>query len=267
MRLSASIWESTLFLMVGVSPIIFNNQDLTRLSGVSLGWSARRIAPEGKENTAMIDLPGHKPERPNQVEISLRCTGHLSIVALVNYIMRGSIELNPMGNPVIEPLLRWLNAVYREDPASRWVTRPNANAYYDRTPDTSMALRSTGGVLEALRGVYQTVQLRFGRLTVNVDTATTAFWTPDKNLIELLHATAGIPLGQNIQGYFLENPSRFFEACGRLVGIYFTVRHLSEVRNARKVKLQRWSRGDAIATEFEQEDRVTGGKKKTNVHE
>jgi hypothetical protein len=104
-----------------------------------------------------------------------------------------------------------------------------------------MALKSTGGILEALRGVYQTVQLRLGWLTMNVDTAITAFYTPNKRLIELLHATAGIPPTANIQSYFLDNPGRFFDACGRLVGLFFQVRHLNEFRNARKIKFSKWS--------------------------
>ena len=239
---------------------------LTSSIGVSLGWSVNPLVPVEKEKCTTIDLPGHKPEKPNQVDISLRCTGPISIVTLVQY-MNGATDLNPMGNPAIEPLLKWLNAVYRQDPASRWVTRPNANAYYDRTPETSMPLKSTGGVLEAIRGVYQTMQIRFGRLTMNVDTATTAFYTPDKSFIELLHATSGVPPSANIQAYFLDNPGRFFNACGRLLGIYFNVRHLSDVRNARKIKFQKWSRADAIETVFEREDRATGNKTTTNVLE
>jgi hypothetical protein len=221
----------------------------------------------GKDNSALIDLPGHKPERPNQVHINLRCTGTLNIATLVQYIMSGAIETNPMGNKTIEPLLKWLNAVYRQDPASRWVSRPNASAYYDRTPETSMALKSTGGILEALRGVFQTVQLRFGRLTMDVDTTTTAFYTPNKSFIELLHATAGISPNANIQAYFLDNPGRFFEACGRLVGMFFNVRHINDVRNARKVKFQKWSRADAFETVFEKDDPTSGKKTMINVKE
>ena len=223
--------------------------------------------PVGSTNSALIDLPGHKAEKPNQVELMLRCSGILSIVALVDYIRKQQITLDPMGNKAIEPLLKWLNAVYREDPAARWVSRPNCSAYYDRTTHTMQPLRSTGGVLEALRGVYQTVQLRFGRLTINVDTATTAFWTPDKCLIELLHAVSGVPLSSSIETSFLDDPGRFFDACTRLVGMYFQVKHLNSVHNNRRVKLQKWSLKDAFGTQFEKEDRATGTKTMTNVNE
>ncbi|KAI9812851.1 MAG: hypothetical protein M1832_006472 [Thelocarpon impressellum] len=169
----------------------------------------------------------------------------MNIGALVNYLSEAKIELDPMGNKIIEPLLKWLNAVFRREPASRWVTRPKSSAYYDRTPETSMPLRSTGDVLEAIRGVFQTVQIRFGLLTLNVDTATTAFWTPEKNLIEMLHATSGLPMHQDLEAWCIQYPQRFSSASSRLVGMFFNVKHLKTARNARKVKITRWSVQDA----------------------
>ena len=185
------------------------------------------------------------------MEISLRNQGCLDIRKLVAYLTGQKIDLDPASNKDIEPILKWLNAVYRQDPASRWTTRPNTNAYFDRTPGTFMSLRSTAGVLEAIRGIFQTVQIRFGRLTINVDTATTAFWAPEKNLIELVHALGGIPPQKDIQSWFLEDPPRFFTNCDRLVGIFINVRHLSERQNARKAKLAKWSPGNAMDLEFD----------------
>lgn len=221
--------------------------------------------PPKEKRAEIIDLPGSKPDRLNQVEISIMNRGSVNVLALVNYIMERKIELDPMGNKDIEPGLKWLNAVYRQDPASRWVTRPNANAYYDRAPGTFMPLRSTADVLEAIRGIYQTVQIRFGKLTVNVDTATTAFWTPNKSLIESVHVLMGLPLGRDVEQHFLRDPPKFFAQCERLVGIYFNVRHLSERRNSCKIKLNKWSKGSALDLEF-QIDTETG-KEKTNVNE
>ncbi|KAI9783161.1 MAG: hypothetical protein M1816_001483 [Peltula sp. TS41687] len=218
--------------------------------GVSLGWSTTELLPINETRSTMIDLPGSTPDRPNEVEIQFRNVGTVNILALVKYIMEKRIELDPMGNKEIEPTLKWLNAVYRQDPASKWVTRPGGSAYYDRAPGTFMSLRSTADVLEAVRGIYQTVQLRFGKLTINVDTATTAFWAPGKNLIELVHALMQVPPHANIQDVFVRDPQRFFSQCERLVGIFFNVRHLSERRNARKVKLNKWTRGNAMELEF-----------------
>ncbi|KAI9774689.1 MAG: hypothetical protein M1840_002938 [Geoglossum simile] len=221
--------------------------------GVSLGWSPDEIVKVGGTKTALIDLPGGRPGRINQVEMSVRCTGTLNIAQLVQCLRGGAVPLDPMGDPLLESCLKWLGALFRKDPASRFVTRPNANAYFDRSPGTFVSLQSTNGVLEALRGMFQTVQIRFGRLTLNVDTATTAFWAPGKGLVGLCEALTGVP--SNLNGYFLADPSQFLHECDRLVGIYFQVRHLKPERNARKIKFTKWSLKNAIETEF---DETTG---------
>ncbi|KAI9783515.1 MAG: hypothetical protein M1839_003685 [Geoglossum umbratile] len=221
--------------------------------GVSLGWSPDEIVKIGETRTAIIDLPGGRPGRINQIEISVRCTGTLNIAQLVQSLRGGAIPLDPMGDTSLEGPLKWLGALFRKDPASRFVTRPNTNAYFDRSPGTSVSLQSTNGVLEALRGMFQTVQIRFGKLTVNVDTATTAFWAPDKDLVELCGALTGMPSGLSMA--FLADRPRFFHECDRLVGIYFQVRHLKPERNARKIKFTRWSLKNAAETEF---DETTG---------
>src|SRR5437762_532465 len=51
-------------------------------AGVSLGWSPDAIVPIGETRTTIIDLPGGRPGRINQVEMSIRCTGTLNISAL-----------------------------------------------------------------------------------------------------------------------------------------------------------------------------------------
>jgi Argonaute linker 1 domain len=232
--------------------------------GVSLGWSPDEIVNVGETKTAIIDLPGGRPGRINQVEISIRCTGTLNIAQLVQRLRAGAAPLDPMGDPLLESCLKWLGALFRKDPASRFVTRPNANAYFDRSPGTFMSLQSTNGVLEALRGMFQTVQIRFGRLTLNVDTSTTAFWAPGKDLVGLCEALTGVP--SDLNGYFLGDPARFFHECDRLVGIFFQVRHLKPERNARKIKFTKWSLKNAIETEFDEALRPDETRR-TNVKE
>ncbi|KAI9836342.1 MAG: hypothetical protein M1838_005079 [Thelocarpon superellum] len=210
-------------------------------------------------------MPGHAPDRPNQVEIRIRNTGAIGVKALVDYIIRAKIDLDPNGNSDIAPLLKWLNAVYREDPAARWVTSGRSGAYFDRTSKTSKLLPSTHNVLEAIRGVYQSVQIRFGLLTINVDTATSAFWVPDLNIIDMIRALGGVAPQWNLEAWFLENPNNFFSACSRLVGLYFNVRHLKAGANQRKVRLSKWSRKNARETQFEMMDRATGQAVVTNV--
>jgi hypothetical protein len=258
-----SFWGKR-FLFDGNSTLSFTWSSGSCGIGVSLGWSPDEIVPIGETRTTVIDLPGGRPDRINQIEMSIRCTGTLNIAALVKCIQSGKIPLDPMGDTVLEGLLKWLGSLFRKDPSSRFVTRPNSNAYFERSRETSIPLHSTNGVLEAWRGMFQTVQIRFGRVTVNVDTATTAFWTPDKNLIDLCQALAGVPSG--LDEWFEQNPSRFFHECSRLVGIFFQVHHLKSDRNARKVRFTKWSSKNAIQTEFNE---TTGPNQvtKTNVNE
>ena len=216
-----------------------------------MGWSTKAIVAVDEVGKRTFDLPGSTPERLNQIEIALRNNGTLDIKGLVEYLFAGRIELDLSQDKVIEPLLRWLNAVYRQDPASRWTTRPNSSAFFERASGTYMPLRSTSNILEAIRGIFQSVQIRFGRLTLNVDTATTAFWAPQKNLVELVHALAGVETNRNLQDWFLENPQRFFDRCDRLIGLFFNVRHLSERRNARKIGLRKWTQGSANQMAFD----------------
>lgn len=232
--------------------------------GNASGWSTTQLMATNTQSVTTVDLDGSTSEKPNQVEVVVRATGALHIKALVDYMSGGKIDLDPMGNRTIEPLLKWLNSVYRQDPASRWVTRPNASAYYDRAEGTYQSLRSTANVLEAVRGIYQTVQIRFGKLTVNVDTATTAFWAPQKNFIELACALTGVRTSDELQSRYLQNPQHFFELCNRIVGIFFNVRHLGENKLLRKIKFAKWTRGNAFESEFER-SRDAQAPQKTNV--
>ena len=169
-----------------------------------------------------------------------------------------------MGNHRIEPLMRWLNSVYRKDPASRFHSRPRSNAFFERTPSTSLQLQSTAGLLEAIRGVFQTLQIRFGRLGLNVDTSTAAFYTADKNLIELVHGLSGLPPREDVQRWFLGHQAQFKQSCQRLEGIFVNVKHLSPAQNARKLKVLRLSPGSADATTFNERN-ITGEEVPTTV--
>ncbi|KAI9714677.1 MAG: hypothetical protein M1812_006342 [Candelaria pacifica] len=220
--------------------------------GVSRGWSPKEFVSEGETKSTRIELEGHRPDKPNQIDVAIRNNGPLNIGLFVQYMRGQLIDLDPMGNLAIEPVLKWLNAIYRKDPASRFVTRPNTNAYFQRSPDTTMELTSTAGVLEAVRGMFQTVQLRFGRITLNVDTATTAFFVPGKALIELAHALTGVPPRDDIQQFYTQFPESFRDACLRLVGMFFVVKHLpNPARRDRKIRLTSLSLKGAMDTVFE----------------
>jgi hypothetical protein len=219
--------------------------------GISLGFSPKELFPVGEARSTAISLGVRRDGKPNEVEVNIRNVGPLNIRDLINYLKNGRIDLNPMGNPGLENMFKWLNALLK-DPVRGMVSRPNSNAFFQRTGETSMTLASTGGVLEALRGIYQTAQLRFSRLSICVDTATTAFWTPDLSLIDCVCALAGERSPQNLQRRFLSNPGQFFQACGMLLGCFFNVRHLNPDRNAKKVRFLSWSGQDAFSTTFDE---------------
>lgn len=232
---------------------------------MSTAWSPRELVRIGESVSTTLELEGHSSEKPNQVEILIRNNGLLDIKALVQYIQGGRVELDYMGNPTIEPLIRWLNSVFRKDPASRFVSRPRSNAFFERTPSTCLELQSTAGLLEAIRGVFQTVQIRFGRLGLNVDTSTAAFYVPDKNLIDLLHGLTGVPHREDLQRWFSVNQAPFHQSCQRVVGIFINVRHLNSGQNARKMKILRLSSSSAHDTTFNERSHITGEESATTV--
>lgn len=122
--------------------------------GVSLGFSPTELMPVGEFRSTVISL-NCRDDKLNEVEIDVRNVGTLDIRGLANYLKNGRFDLNPTGNPSLENMFKWLNALFRDDPARRMVSRPNSNAFFQRSRDTSMTLASTGGVLEALRGKCQ----------------------------------------------------------------------------------------------------------------
>lgn len=219
--------------------------------GVSLGWSPNLIIPVGDAQTNVVELEKRRDGKPNSVEVSVKSLGPLKIGVLVSYIQGGKIDLNPAGNESIENILKWIQAVFRKDPATRFITRPNSSAYFDRSPETTMPLRSAKNVLEARRGVFQSVQLRFGRITLNVDTATTPFWAPGVCLIDTACALMSTQTGR-LEGDFLANPEKFFVACGRLRGSFFNIRHLKSSKKDKKIRLNGFSQRNAIETRFEE---------------
>jgi hypothetical protein len=122
--------------------------------GASKGFSPSKLFPVGESRSTTISL-GSRMNKPNEVEVEVRNVGTLDIRGLFNYLENGRIDLNPTGNTNLGTMLSWLNAIFRDDPARRMVSRPNSNAFFQRSRETSMTLASTGGVLEALRGKCQ----------------------------------------------------------------------------------------------------------------
>lgn len=230
---------------------------------VSLGWSIDPLMAIGEELTAFIQLDGHTADKPNEIEVTVRNAGTLNIKNFVEHLSNSG-QAGIMSEDIgISDVFKALNAIYRQDPASRFITRPKSTAFFTRAPGLSLTLQSTGGILEALRGAFQAVSYSFGRLCLNVDVVCSAFYVPDKCLVEVAQAMAGISPRQN-----LNDPSSvalFRSGCERLVGMFFVVRHLNSVKNAKKMKIQRLSPEGARLTTFEELDRATGKSAVTTV--
>jgi eukaryotic translation initiation factor 2C len=191
----------------------------------------------------------------------LKNVGALDIPAFALYLENGKIDLNPAGTKH-ENVLKWLNAVFRADPASRMTTRPNSNAFFSRSKGTTMILQSTGGLVEARRGFFQSAQIRFSRMTLNIDTATTPFWVSDKPLIECICGLMGGLRPDALEREFKKDPAHFFAVCSKLLGMRFVVKHIPG-QNDRKIKFIGWSSKDSRNTMFERQSET--GTESTSV--
>ena len=235
--------------------------------GVALGWSPDMIMAVGESRSTTIDLPGHLPGRPNQVDVTMRNSGNLNVRKLVEYIKQGSNNLTVATDPAIEDCFKALNALYRQDPASRMITRPRSTAFFERAPGLMLPLQSTGGILEALRGIHQTIAFCCGKLTINVDVVVSAYYTPGLSAVGVIKAFAGIPPHQDVEQWASSNPAPFRQACERIAGMFFSVRHLNTGRNERKMRVLRVSFQGAQETEFEEQDHASGQAALTTVHD
>ena len=159
--------------------------------GVSFGWSTEELFTDAEQKSALVDLPGHTNDRPNQVEVTTRRAGKLNIRELVNYLQSGRAGL-ASGKDEVDHVFKALNALFRDDAAKRFITFPKSTAYFSRIDSLCKPLQSTGGVLEAMRGIFQSVAFGFGRLALNIDTKCAAFYTPAMCLINVAAAFCGV---------------------------------------------------------------------------
>ena len=229
--------------------------------GVSLGWSVDCLMDVDQTLSTMVDLDGHSTDRPNQVLVSMRNTGPINIRALVNWLKTNRSGLMSHRDTNVEDVLKFLNATYRQDPASRLITRPKSSAFFQRSPNLSLTLQSTGGVLEAMRGIHQAVQVSFGQLSLNIDVVCSAFYVPNLPIMDVVKAFAGVSPRQQLDS------SMAMVASDRVNGIFINVRHLNEVRNARKMRITRLSTRGAKETTFEQMNHEAGTSTTTSVYE
>lgn len=138
-------------------------------------------------------------------------------------------SVNPKLEDQVQLCLKFLNALLRSDPSKRFISGQGSKSttYFDRTPATTLALRSTGDVLEAWRGFYQTAIIRFGKLTVNVDTSTNAFIRPGINFLDAVAGLAGISV-DHLEGAYIQRPHDLRSIMRKFVGVGFKCKHIKD---------------------------------------
>ena len=228
---------------------------------VSLGWSRTELFPVNETRSTIIDLDNHSLEKPNQIQITMRNTGTLNIKKFVHYLMSGRSKANR--DPEIEDCFKWLNAVFKKDPSERFFSRPKSTAFFYRGPDVVHTLQSTGGILEAIRGIHQAVAVCFGQLSINVDVLTCAFYVPNLRMTTVARALSGMSSEQQLKTAH-EYPM-FIEACSRMIHMFVVVHHLDAIKNSRKMRIQSLSRQGARETTFEELDHSIGQTVTTSI--
>lgn len=165
-----------------------------------------------------------------------------------------SASANPTREDHVHLCLKFLNALLRADPSRRFVTGQGnkSTTYFDRSPATTLALQSTGGVLEAWRGFYQTAIIRFGKLTINVDTSTNAFIRPGISILDAIAGLAGISVDR-LEGAFAQRPHDLGFVFRKFVGVGFKCKHIKQGAKVDLVRrIMRFTTRGARDESFEQ---------------
>ena len=227
------------------------------------------IVREGDEQAQVtIDLEGHTLQRPNQITITVLGRQRLNFSALISYLQAGRVGTNPGSGEVLN-CLHALTAMFRDFPANRagMISRPNASSFFKRVQGLVHPLPSTGGVLEALTGLHQAVTVSFGgQLAMNVDSACSAFYTPDLLFLNVARAFAGIKPTEPLNA---QNVRRLRDTCSSLTGLFFTIKHQrrngQEPLRPKAMRVKSVSPGDANSTSFERVHPTTNQKETISV--
>lgn len=216
--------------------------------GVSIGWSPDDIGlqvGEDRVTTVTLGRP-RKDGSANEILIQVRSDGPANIRELVNYLAKRGASTDVMGSHIGD-ILNMIGCVFRNDPQQRMLSRNNSNAFFPKHDQGNDGVPIGTAGLVAVKGIYQALQVHFGRITLNVDVCTSVWWPRGKTLLEIVCQLRGCP-EEKIEQVFLADPGHFFHATGRLLGIFFEVRHLKEQE---KMRFSAWSSNDADNTTFD----------------
>lgn len=204
--------------------------------GVSIGWSTDKLPFPVDPFRYRLELPGSRPGRKFGCNIDISCTGKLSTDPFIKWLLNDSCRTTSLDDVAdfskedqIEICLKFLNALLRADPSKRFMSGHGnkSTAYFHRTPETTSSLTSANRVLEAWRGFYQNIAVRFGKLTVNVDTITATFIKPGIIFLDAICGLANINILHAEDVYHAE-PQRLREIVRKFIGVGFRIRHIKE---------------------------------------
>ncbi|KAK9365990.1 Piwi domain-containing protein [Lipomyces kononenkoae] len=170
------VWNSaTLQERLGESgkPVIFD--------GNRLAWSRGPLA-FGDELSVVVDLDEGRPARPgrsNKHRVLIRKAAIVSMQILEEYMN----NRYSMDNEVLVAI-NFLDHLLRETPSKRLIA-------IKRSFFQSQGASPLDGGVEAWKGIFQSVRASMGQLTVNVDVATTVFWSSGP-LLEVLTKFMGL---------------------------------------------------------------------------
>lgn len=228
-------------------------------TGVSTGWSTTKLPFPTDPFRYQLELPG-RIGRTFRCNVDISHYGTLSTDPLIRWLRNENgrtaligASANPAQEDHVQLCLRFLNALLRADPSRRFVTGHGnrSTTYFDRSPATTLGLQSTGGVLEAWRGFYQTAIIRFGKLTVNVDTSTNAFIRPGISILDAIAGLAGVP-PDGLEATFAQRSHDLASVMRKLVGVGFKCKHLKDGSKADVVRrIMRFTTHGAADESFE----------------
>ena len=221
----------------------FLGQYLALNADFTQGWTTEEIPESSAGKSTVVDLNGHTAERPRQVQIDIRKTGSLDLNKFIDYL-----RSRETFGPEVENWFKALNAIFRDDPAYRWMSTQNSSNFFNRSVEGNRVT----DIIEAVHGIHQAIRYTFGRLTLNVDVVCGSFYKSDMNLLEVLRTFLGVGLQQELRELSNSKDHRFMDICGRLVGMPFRVKHLRSSRNARVMKVRGIDFDDALHSKFNQ---------------
>ncbi|ORZ32562.1 Piwi domain-domain-containing protein [Catenaria anguillulae PL171] len=197
-------------------------QVLFGFDGVKNAFSAKRLPTDASTTLVSLPPPPNRPTRkdgsPNTKDftITFRLVGELALADLHAYL-QGKTQ---MSNNILT-LHQAIDVMFRQGPTRTMI--PAGRSFFDPTlPRTPLA-----GGLDLLSGVFLSARMGMRKMTLNVDTAYTAFYRP-MNVVEFCAQVLGRPVNQLMGQELLPADVRKLDRVLRMVTVSTTHRGFKE---------------------------------------